>query len=84
MIFHDDYAQVPPDQVERFVASQELGRLVTAGADGPHIGLYPFAYGASGLPHVPEPSPGRCHGRHTGVRSPRCGPRPQRHLARRS
>ena len=49
MIFHDDYAQVPPDQVERFVASQELGRLVTAGADGPHIGLYPFAYGASSI-----------------------------------
>jgi len=49
VIFHDYYAQVPPDVVERFVASQELGRLVTAGADGPHIGLYPFAYGASGL-----------------------------------
>jgi predicted FMN-binding regulatory protein PaiB len=49
VIFHDYYAQVPPDQVERFVASQELGRLVTAGAEGPHIGLYPFAYGATGI-----------------------------------
>jgi len=49
VIFHDYYAQVPADEVERFVASRELGRLVTAGADGPHIGLYPFAYGADGL-----------------------------------
>jgi len=49
VIFHDYYAQVPPDEVERFVAAQELGRLVTAGADGPHIGLYPFAYSATGI-----------------------------------
>lgn len=43
MIFHDDYAQVPPAEVDRFVASQELGRLNTVGADGtPHVGLYPF------------------------------------------
>lgn len=47
MIFHDYYAQIAPDAVERFVAGQELGRLVTAGADGPHIGLYPFTYGAT-------------------------------------
>jgi len=47
VIFHDYYAQVPPEEVERFVAARELGRLVTAGADGPHLGLYPFAYGAS-------------------------------------
>jgi predicted FMN-binding regulatory protein PaiB len=45
MIFHDYYAQVAPETVERFVAGQDLGRLVTAGADGPHLGLYPFAYG---------------------------------------
>ena len=32
MIFHDDYAQVPPAEVDRFVASQELGRLITVGA----------------------------------------------------
>jgi uncharacterized protein len=45
MIFHDYYAAVPPDEVARFVASQELGRLITGGADGtPHVGLYPFVY----------------------------------------
>jgi transcriptional regulator len=49
VIFHDYYAQVPADEVERFVASQELGRLVTAGADGPHIGLYPFSYGSRAI-----------------------------------
>jgi predicted FMN-binding regulatory protein PaiB len=49
VIFHDYYAQVPADEVERFVASQELGRLVTAGAEGPHIGLYPFVYGTHAL-----------------------------------
>ena len=49
MIFHDYYAEVPPDEVERFVLAQELGRLVTVGEDGtPHIGLYPFVY-ASGV-----------------------------------
>ena len=45
MIFHDYYADVPADAVERFVAGQEMGRLVTAGEGGPHIGLYPFAWG---------------------------------------
>jgi predicted FMN-binding regulatory protein PaiB len=49
VIFHDYYAQIPAGEVERFVASQELGRLVTADADGPHIGLYPFAYTASAI-----------------------------------
>jgi predicted FMN-binding regulatory protein PaiB len=45
MIFHPSYADVPPEEVHRFVRSQEMGRLVTAGGDGaPHIGLYPFAY----------------------------------------
>lgn len=45
MIFHDFYAAVPPEEVERFVAAQELGRLVTVGEDGtPHIGLYPFVH----------------------------------------
>jgi predicted FMN-binding regulatory protein PaiB len=43
VIFHDVYAQVPPEEIERFVAAQELGRLITVGADGtPHVGLYPF------------------------------------------
>jgi nitroimidazol reductase NimA-like FMN-containing flavoprotein (pyridoxamine 5'-phosphate oxidase superfamily) len=43
MIFHGYYADAPPEDVERFVQAQELGRLVTVGADGtPHVGLYPF------------------------------------------
>lgn len=43
MIFHDVYAQVPSEDIARFVDAQELGRLITVGADGlPHIGLYPF------------------------------------------
>ena len=43
MIFHDFYAEIPVEEVARFVASQELGRLITVGEDGtPHIGLYPF------------------------------------------
>lgn len=47
MIFHDDYADVPAAEVERFVLAQELGRLVTVGDDGtPHLGLYPFVYAA--------------------------------------
>jgi transcriptional regulator len=45
MIFHDYYTDVPGDELDRFVQSQELGRLVTVGGDGtPHVGLYPFAY----------------------------------------
>ena len=43
MIFHAYYADVPTAQVDSFVDAQELGRLVTVGADGtPHVGLYPF------------------------------------------
>jgi predicted FMN-binding regulatory protein PaiB len=43
MIFHDIYTDIPRDELDRFVASQALGRLVTVGEDGtPHIGLYPF------------------------------------------
>jgi uncharacterized protein len=43
VIFHDYYAQVPPEELERFVAAQELGRLISVGEDGtPHVGLYPF------------------------------------------
>ena len=45
MIFHDYYAQVPAGEIECFVRSQELGRLITVGEDGtPHLGLYPFVY----------------------------------------
>ncbi|MEX2146452.1 MAG: FMN-binding negative transcriptional regulator, partial [Candidatus Rokuibacteriota bacterium] len=48
MIFHDIYAKVDPGEVDRFVHAQELGRLVSVGADGmPHIGLYPFVYGGA-------------------------------------
>jgi uncharacterized protein len=43
MIFHGYYGNVPDAELDRFVESQELGRLITVGADGtPHIGLYPF------------------------------------------
>lgn len=43
MMFYDYYADVPEDALRAFVDSQQLGRLVTLGADGqPHIGLYPF------------------------------------------
>ena len=43
MIFHDYYGEVSAEELDRFVAAQELGRLVTVGDDGvPHIGLYPF------------------------------------------
>ena len=42
MIFYEEY-EVPPAEVDRFVEAQELGRLVSVGADGtPHVGLYPF------------------------------------------
>lgn len=45
MIFHDYYAEIPPDEIDRFVAAQEMGRLVTVGADGtPHLGLYNFVH----------------------------------------
>ena len=45
MIFHDYYANVPRDEVDRLVQSQELARLITVGDNGmPHVGLYPFVY----------------------------------------
>jgi uncharacterized protein len=45
VIFHDIYTDIPETELERFVHTQELGRLVTVAADGtPHIGLYPFTY----------------------------------------
>lgn len=43
MKFYDYYADIPERDVLEFVSHQELGRLVTVGADGqPHLGLYPF------------------------------------------
>jgi transcriptional regulator len=45
MIFYDYYADVPEDVLRDFVAGQELGRFITASADGqPHVGLYPFLF----------------------------------------
>lgn len=45
MIFHDYYTDIARDDVDRFVQSQEMGRLVTVGEDGtPHLGLYNFVY----------------------------------------
>jgi predicted FMN-binding regulatory protein PaiB len=45
VIYHDVYTNVPDAEIERFVHTQELGRLVTVTADGtPHLGLYPFTY----------------------------------------
>jgi predicted FMN-binding regulatory protein PaiB len=45
MIFHDYYSDIPRDEVDRLVDSQELARLITVGDDSmPHVGLYPFVY----------------------------------------
>ena len=45
MIFHDYYSDIPRDEVDRFVQSQELSRLITVGDDSvPRVGLYPFIY----------------------------------------
>src|SRR5262252_11151888 len=45
MMFYDYYADVPEATLREFIDAQQLGRLVTASADGqPHIGLYPFKY----------------------------------------
>ena len=45
MIFYDYYADIPQETVDAFVASMEMGRLVTVSSEGaPHIGLYPFVY----------------------------------------
>jgi predicted FMN-binding regulatory protein PaiB len=50
MIFHGYYTNIPPDEVDRFVRSREMGRLVTVGGDGaPHIGLYPFVYAGDAI-----------------------------------
>lgn len=45
MIFHDYYSDVPRPEVDRFVESREMARLITIGAEAlPHVGLYPFVY----------------------------------------
>ncbi len=50
MIFHDYYSNIPRDEVDRLVHSQELARLITVGDDGmPHVGLYSFVYDAKAI-----------------------------------
>jgi predicted FMN-binding regulatory protein PaiB len=45
VIFHDYYSKIPGHEIDRFIATQEMGRLVTVGEDGtPHVGLYNFVY----------------------------------------
>src|SRR5262249_57271993 len=45
VIFHDYYSKIPAEEIDRFIAAQEMGRLVTLGEDGtPHLGLYNFVY----------------------------------------
>ena len=45
MMFYDYYADVPEEDLRAFVTQQQLGRLVSVGADGqPHLGLYPFVF----------------------------------------
>jgi len=45
MIYYNEYADVPEEDLKEFVSKQQMGRLVTVGSDGqPHIGLYPFLY----------------------------------------
>jgi predicted FMN-binding regulatory protein PaiB len=45
MIYYDYYTDIPPETVDAFVESMEMGRLVTVALEGlPHIGLYPFVY----------------------------------------
>ena len=50
MIFHDYYSNIPRDEIDRFVRSQEMARLITVGDDTvPHVGLYPFIYDEKSL-----------------------------------
>jgi len=45
VIFHNYYSEIPGGEIDRFIATQEMGRLVTVAADGtPHVGLYNFVY----------------------------------------
>lgn len=50
MIFYRYYTDIPRADVDRFVETQEMCRLVTVGADStPHVGLYPFLYDGTGV-----------------------------------
>lgn len=45
MRLYDYYSDIPEQALRDFVSKQDLGRLVTANAEGqPHIGLYPFLF----------------------------------------
>jgi predicted FMN-binding regulatory protein PaiB len=47
VIFHGYYSEIPDDEIDRFIATQDMGRLVTVGEGGtPHVGLYNFVYAA--------------------------------------
>jgi predicted FMN-binding regulatory protein PaiB len=49
-MFYDYYSDVPAQAQDEFIRRQELGRLVTASAEGqPHIGLYPFVLTGSAI-----------------------------------
>jgi hypothetical protein len=38
-------SEIPREEIDRFIATQEMGRLVTVSEDGtPHVGLYNFVY----------------------------------------
>lgn len=50
MIFHDYYTDVSRAEIDRFVGTRELARLVTVGGTGtPHVGLYPFVWEADAV-----------------------------------
>jgi len=50
VIFHDYYSDLSQKDIDAFVESQEMGRLVTVGEGGaPHIGLYNFVYDGASL-----------------------------------
>jgi predicted FMN-binding regulatory protein PaiB len=50
VIFHDYYSEIPRDEIDRFITTQEMGRLVTVSEDGtPHVGLYNFVYAPPAL-----------------------------------
>jgi predicted FMN-binding regulatory protein PaiB len=50
VIHYDYYSDIPPDAVDAFVQACEMGRLVTASAEGvPDVGLYPFVYGGDAI-----------------------------------
>ena len=50
MIYYEYYADIPPEAVDAFVHTTEMGRLVTVSAEGvPHLGLYPYTYDGTAI-----------------------------------